>query len=188
MEQDVATPLVEDPVFRTRYAFERKTDDQGREVLLVDAWVDPGGGVTAHVHPAMEERFKVLSGRPDFLAGRKWETAEPGAEVVVPPGTRHAFRNRGHEIAHFRCTARPPSTLEQFLRDAAGLSRAGKLTRNALPTGPAALLQIAVMANHYRDMVMLSSPPPALQRLLIPPLAKLGERRGQRAGSFAELA
>ena len=136
----------------------------------------------------MEERFEVLSGRPDFLEGREWATAEPGAEVLVPAGTRHAFRNKGDEVAHIRCTARPPSTLEEFLTDAAGLSRAGKLTRHAIPKGPGALLQIAVLAHHHREMVILSSPPPALQRLLIPPLARLGERRGHRAGRFAQLA
>src|SRR3954447_1514738 len=48
------TTLIEDPVLRQRYSFERRDD-----VLIVDVWVDPGGGVTPHVHPAMEEHFRV---------------------------------------------------------------------------------------------------------------------------------
>ena len=42
------------------------------------------------------------------------------------------------------------------------------------------------MAHHYRDMVTLLAPlpPPAIQRLVIPPLARAGERRGYRAGSI----
>jgi hypothetical protein len=40
-------------------------------VLHVATWVDPGGGVTPHLHPAMEERFAMLEGRLSFLAGRK---------------------------------------------------------------------------------------------------------------------
>jgi hypothetical protein len=42
------------------------------------------------------------------------------------------------------------------------------------------------MALHYRDMVTLLAPlpPPAIQRLVIPPLARAGERRGHRAGSI----
>ena len=45
------------------------------------------------------------------------------------------------------------------------------------------------MVDHYRDMVVLGFPPlppPAIQRLAIPPLARLGERRGYRAGHFAD--
>ena len=61
--------IVHDPVLRQRYSFSESTDGDGGAVLHVDTWVDPGGGVTAHRHPAMEERFHVLAGRPSFLAG-----------------------------------------------------------------------------------------------------------------------
>src|ERR671930_513679 len=39
------TRLIEDPVLRQRYSFERRDD-----VLIVDMWVDPGGGVTPHAY------------------------------------------------------------------------------------------------------------------------------------------
>jgi quercetin dioxygenase-like cupin family protein len=181
--------LVIDPVFRTRYRFSRSTDDDGTEVQHVEMWVEPRGGVTAHVHPSMEERFTVLAGRPEFLAGRKWQAANPGETVVVPAGVRHAFRNRGEEVAHVTCEARPPSTLQAFLEDVAGLSRAGKLTRFGTPT-PSGVLDAAVLATHYRDMVELQfpSPPQIVQRLLLPPLARIAERRGRRPGKFSQLA
>jgi quercetin dioxygenase-like cupin family protein len=186
MEQHV----IQDPVLRQRLSFQRTVDEDGGEVLHVEVWVEPGGGVPAHVHPAMEERFEVLAGRPSFLAGRKWLTAGPGETVVVPPGRRHAYRNTGNEVAHVICHARPPSSLQGFLEDAAALGRAGKLTRHALPKSPSALLQAAVIAHHYRDMVVLGFPlpPPAIQRLVIPPLARLGERRGYRAGHLSDLS
>jgi quercetin dioxygenase-like cupin family protein len=186
MEQRV----VADPVLRQRLSFRREVEEGGGEVLHVEVWVDPGGGVPPHVHPAMEERFDVLAGRPSFLAGREWQTAGPGETVVVPPGTRHAYRNSGDEVAHVVCHARPPSTLQGFLEDAAALGRAGKLTSRAIPKSPSALLHAAVIAHHYRDMVVLGFPlpPPPIQRLLIPPLARLGERRGYRAGHFADSA
>jgi quercetin dioxygenase-like cupin family protein len=177
--------LTVDPVLRMRSRFWR-TSDNTNEVLHVETWVDPGGGVTPHVHPAMEERFEVLGGRPQFLAGRKWKEFEPGQTILVPPGTRHAFRNRSAEVAHFVCQVTPPSTLQEFLEDAAALSRAGGITRRALPRNLDGLLQAAVMAHHYRDMVTLLAPlpPPAIQRLVIPPLARAGERRGYRAGNI----
>jgi quercetin dioxygenase-like cupin family protein len=185
MEQHV----VEDPALRHRLSFRREVEGDGSEVLLIEMWVDPGGGVPPHIHPTVEERFDVLAGRPSFLAGRKWQTAGPGETVVAPPGTRHAYRNTGDEVAHVLCHARPPSSLQGFLEDAAALARAGKLTRRGLPKTFGALVQAAVMVNHYRDMVVLGfprMPPRPIQRLLIPPLARLGERRGYRAGHFAE--
>ncbi len=181
--------LVEDPVFRTRYRFMRSTGPGGGEVQHVEMWIDPGGGVPPHLHPTMEERFTIVSGGAELLGGRQWRWAGPGETVVVPAGTRHAFRNRGDAVAHLRAEARPPSTLQAFLEDVAGLSRAGKLTRVGLPK-PTALLEAAVLSHHYRDMVTLlfPSPPPIVQRLLFPPLARIAQRRGHRAGEFAALA
>jgi quercetin dioxygenase-like cupin family protein len=185
----MAERIVEDPVLRQRYSFRRTTDEDGGEVLHIETWVDPGGGVTPHIHPSMEERFRVLAGNPSFLAGRKWRTAGPGEEVVVPAGVRHAYRNEGDEVAHIVCEARPPSSLQEFLEDAAALNRSGKLTRRALPKSPSALLPAALIAHHYREMVVLlfpPAPPLFLQRLLFPPLARLAERRGYEAGSIGQ--
>jgi mannose-6-phosphate isomerase-like protein (cupin superfamily) len=184
-KDDTARELVEDPVLKMRSRFWRTREDGG-EVLNVETWVDPGGGVTPHIHPAMEERFEVLEGRTEFLAGRRWKEFGPGETAIVPPGTRHAFRNRGSEVTRFVCHATPPSTLQEFLEDAAALSRAGGITRRAFPRSLNALLEAAVMADHYRDMVILLAPlpPPAIQRLVIPPLARAGARRGFRAGSI----
>ena len=186
MTSDFATV---DPVFGMRHRFWRTGDGHGGEVLHVETWVEPGGGVTPHVHPAMEERFTVHEGRCEFLAGRKWAEAGPGETVVVPPGARHAFRNRGEVPTRIECEATPPSTLQAFLEDAAGLSRAGKLTKLGLPK-PGGLLEAAVLVTAYADMVTLlaPAPPPAIQKLIFPPLARLAERRGMRAGSFAQLA
>jgi len=189
MEDRMNQDVFDDPVLRQRFRFSRAADEEGAEVLHVDTWVDPGGGVTPHVHPAMEERFEVLEGQLSFLSGRKWQTASAGETVVVPPGVRHAYRNRGEETAHMTCHARPPSTLQEFLEDTVALSRAGKITRQGIPKSLSGLLAGAVLAERYRDMVVLGFPPlppPFLQRALFPALARLGERRGYRAGRFAE--
>jgi quercetin dioxygenase-like cupin family protein len=184
-------PLIEDPVLKQRLRFHRTTDPEGGEVLHVETWVDPGGGVTPHVHPAMEERFEVLSGHPSFLAGREWRTAAAGETVVVPAGVRHAYRNRGDDVAHVVCHARPPSSLQPFLEEIAALSRAGKLSGRALPKSFGALLEAVAITHRHRDMVVLLFPPmpPAfVQRLLFPVLARLAERRGHGAGRPAEIA
>jgi mannose-6-phosphate isomerase-like protein (cupin superfamily) len=190
LEQPTEEPsYVVDPVFGTRYRFSRTVDADGGEVQHVEMWVQPRGGVTPHIHPAMEERFTVTDGRCQFLSGRRWIEAGPGETVVVPPGTRHAFRNRGAQPTRVLCEARPPSSLQAFLEDVAGLSRAGKLMRIGLPR-PSALLEAAVLLDSYSDMAVLlfPSPPRPIQRLLFGPLARLARRRGLRAGAFAKLA
>jgi quercetin dioxygenase-like cupin family protein len=180
---------IEDPVLRQRLSFSRAADEDGSEVLHIDTWIDPGGGVTPHIHPAMEERFEVLAGTMSFLSGKKWVSAGPGETVTVPPGTRHAYRNKSDAEAHMVCHARPPSSLQEFLEDAVRLSNSGGLSGLAIPKTPRALLEGLVMAHAYRDMVTLlfpPLPPPAIQRLIVPPLARLGARRGIRAGHIGE--
>jgi quercetin dioxygenase-like cupin family protein len=167
------TRLIEDPVMKQRLAFQPAEDGKA---VQVEMWVDPGGGVPPHVHPVIEERFEVLSGRPQFLAGRKWATAAPGDVVVVPPGVRHAYRNRGDEEAHVVCHASPPQTLQEFLEDAAAMSRAGKLTPSGLPTSPSAALEAFALAKRHREMCVMSfppAPPKLVQRLLF---ALIGDR------------
>jgi quercetin dioxygenase-like cupin family protein len=181
--------FVIDPVFRMRHRFSRSTDLDGSEVLHVETEVDPGGGVSAHVHPVMTETFTVLEGTCEFLGGRRWDACRTGEVVVVAPGTRHAFRNRSELLTRIRADVRPPSTLQQFLEDVAALSRAGKLSRLGFPR-PSGVLEAAVLVDTYADMVELGFPlpPPAVQRMLLGPLAKLARRRGILAGRLAQTA
>jgi quercetin dioxygenase-like cupin family protein len=176
----MSADVIEDPVLRQRYRFTRSAGSDGREVLDVETWIDPGGGVTPHIHPALEERFEVLSGSPSFLAGRSWRTAGPGETVVIPAGLRHAYRNTSDQLAHIVCRVTPPSTLQEFLEEAAALNRSGALTRRALPRSWSALLAAAALAHRHREMVVLlfpPLPPPRIQRLVLPRLARLAERR-----------
>jgi quercetin dioxygenase-like cupin family protein len=148
----VEQKIVEDPVLKQRLGF-RPSDDG--EALIVEMWVEPGGGVPPHVHPSMEESFEVLSGELSFLAGRKWQVAGPGQTVVVPARTRHAYRNAGSGPAHATCRAAPPQTLQEFLEEAAAMARAGQLTRHGLPKSPRAALQALRLAFRHRKMVMM---------------------------------
>jgi quercetin dioxygenase-like cupin family protein len=151
----MAEQWVEDPALRQRHRFTRSTEPDGSEVLHVETWVEPGGGVPPHVHPVMEERFEVLEGELSFLSGRKWQSATAGEKVVVPAGTRHAYRNSGTELAHGVCRASPPQSLEEFLTEAAAMAREGKLTRQGLPKTPGAVVQALRLAVRHRKMVMM---------------------------------
>ena len=94
----------------------------------------------------------------------------------MPPGTRHAYRNETDAPVHMRTDVRPPSSLQAFLEEVAELSQAGMISHRGLPRRPAALVRAAALAQRHRDMVTLlfpPMPPPFVQRLLFPPLAKL---------------
>jgi quercetin dioxygenase-like cupin family protein len=136
---------------KQRLGFQPSEDGQA---VLVEMWVEPGGGVPPHVHPSMEERFEVISGELSFLSGRKWQAATAGETVVVPAGTRHAYRNTGAQPAHGVCRASPPQTLQEFLEEAAAMARAGKLTRQGLPK-PGGVLQALRLALRHRKMVVM---------------------------------
>jgi hypothetical protein len=57
-----------------------------------------------------------------------------------------------------------------------GLARDGRCDAKGVPRP----LQLAVSARAYRDVLVVASPPPAVQALLFGPLAALGRARGLR--------
>src|SRR2546423_11165930 len=92
-----AAELVEDPVLRQRYRFAREGD-----LLRVEIWVDPGGWVPNHFHPALEERWEVVEGDVTFRIDGEKRDVGPGARLVAKPGVRHSFEHTGTAVAHLR--------------------------------------------------------------------------------------
>jgi mannose-6-phosphate isomerase-like protein (cupin superfamily) len=159
--------FIDDPMFRQRYRFSR---DGG--VLRIEIHTEPGGGVLAdHVHPQLEERYEVLEGEVTFRVDDEPVVAGPGERIVVAPGVRHSFQNTGTGTAHLEVEADPPLQLRESIEEGAALFRTEKFTAGGKPRSLRALIEVAALANRFRDTVILSSPPPAVQRLLFPLLA-----------------
>jgi quercetin dioxygenase-like cupin family protein len=172
---------IEDPFFRQRYGFSRDGD-----VLRVEIWTDPGGGVLAeHSHPKLEERYEVLEGEVTFRLDREPRRAGPGERLVVPAGVRHSFQNTGQSIAHLVVEAEPAMQLRESIEDGVELFRTEKFTAGGKPRGLRALIEAAGLAHRYRKTVILSSPPPALQRLLFPLLARFAASNRERQAARA---
>jgi quercetin dioxygenase-like cupin family protein len=160
--------LIADPLFRQRYGFSRHGN-----VLRVEIWTDPGGGVLAeHVHPKLEERYEVLEGEVTFRVERKPRRAGRGERLVVPAGVRHSFQNTGAGIAHLVVEVEPALELRESIEDGVKLGETGKLTASGRPRGLRGLIAAAAVAHRYRETVVLSSPPPVVQRLIFPLLAR----------------
>jgi quercetin dioxygenase-like cupin family protein len=169
----------DDPVGGQRLAFTRGTDADGADTILVECWVDPGGGVPPHIHPHFEEVFDVVEGEMTFTAGRGKKKVPAGESITVPPGTRHAYANRSGAPAYMRCTAKPPADLESFLVTAARLAREGHTRRIGPLRGPGSLRglpQVAALLKDHRENTLILNPPPTVQRLLLDPLAKYAKR------------
>jgi quercetin dioxygenase-like cupin family protein len=164
--------LIEDPLFRQRYGFSRNGD-----VLRVEIWTEPDGGVLAeHVHPKLEERYEVLAGEVTFRLDGKSQLAKAGDRLVVPAGARHSFQNTGKETAHLLVDADPALELRESIEGGVELARTQSFTASGKPRGLRALIEAAALAHRYRETVVLSSPPPAMQGLLFPLLARFATR------------
>jgi quercetin dioxygenase-like cupin family protein len=159
-------------VFRTTAA------DTNGEAVVVEAFVEPHGAVAAaHLHPAQEERFEVLSGELEFRVRKQTFVARAGDRVVVPAGTPHRFRNLGEETAHFVCEVRPALGFERLIETMFTLAADGKVNRKGMPNP----LRLAVIANHHFGDVRLPFPPAWLQRLGLVLAAPLGRLLGYRS-------
>lgn len=162
---------IHDPVMGYRVSFTREGEN-----LIIHTRAEPGGGTPPHVHPNGEELFALQEGRVEFLVGRRKVMTGPGDELVVPRGTRHAFKNVGDSDAVFRAELRPePTGLgEGFFEDTAAAARQGLYTRRGIPTGPRAALRLLTLLDRYQSVALMSSPPPALQRRLFPLARRFG--------------
>jgi quercetin dioxygenase-like cupin family protein len=164
--------LVEDPVLRQRY----RLTQQGN-VLRNELWAEPGARVPDHYHPQIEERFEVLDGEFTFKVNGRKQRAVAGDRLAVPAGARHSFENTGPGVSHFVAEIEPALTMKQFFEDSAALGRAGKFRGPGVPKGLGGVLAGAELLDRYRDIMVLTSPPPFLQRIMNPLLARLERRR-----------
>ena len=177
-----AGDVIENPVTGERAVVRIGTEQTGGELLVVDLYIRPGGAVMReHVHPAIEERFTVLRGRVGFRLSGRESTAEPGVRLIAPAGVPHDWWNASPEEALVRVEVRPAARFEAFILNAFGLAQDGRVNRRGMPN----LLQLAVLAREFDDVIRFTRPPRVVQRLLFGLLAPLARLLGYR-GSYPE--
>ena len=177
-----AGDVVENPVTGERALVRIGTAQTGGELLVVDLSIRPGGAVMGeHYHPAIEERFTVLRGQVGFRLSGRTATATPGVTLCAAAGVPHDWWNAGPEEALVRVEVRPAARFEAFIQNAFGLAQDGRVNRRGMPN----LLQLAVLAREFDDVIRFTRPPRVVQRLLFGLLAPLARLRGYR-GSYPE--
>jgi len=162
------SPTVSDPIHHTSCAFERDGEN-----LWVHCWLEPGAHLPEHFHPTLEERWEMLDGTIQLKLDGRWRclTAEDGP-VRVAPGVRHELRNPSVRPARARTEVLPAGHLEEFLTESAQAASDGLFTARGLPTSPRNAVWVAAFAQRHRHETVMTYPAPALQRIILPLLAR----------------
>lgn len=172
--------VIENPATGERIEFRKTARGTDGEALRFDYYLRPGGfavGKFDHVHPRQEQRFDVREGRLGVrIDGDEW-AATPGTRFAVLPGVPHTVWNDGDGEMHAIVEFRPALAIETFFETTFGLAVEGKTNAVGLP-GP---LQLAVLADEFREEFAFGAVPRPLQRALAAASAPLGRLLGYRA-------
>jgi mannose-6-phosphate isomerase-like protein (cupin superfamily) len=106
-----AGQTVENPATGERITF---VSIAGELLVMDDVWTRPGHRALEHVHPEMEERWRVVSGRAAFRIGGREIEAGPGEVVTAPAGTAHMAWNPTEGEVRLRIEMRPALRWAEF--------------------------------------------------------------------------
>jgi quercetin dioxygenase-like cupin family protein len=175
-----AGDVLENPVTGERAVVRVGTEESGGKLLVADLHVRPGGAVMGeHLHPAMEESFTVARGRLGYRLSGREGVAGSGERLHLPHGAVHDWWNAGEEEAQVLVEISPAVRFEEMIRNAYGLAQDGKTDAKGQPH----LLQAALFAREFDDVIRFTSPPRPAQRLLFGVLASIAWLLGYR-GSY----
>ena len=159
---------IHDPIHRVSYSFKRE-----RGNLWVHTWLEDGGHLPEHFHPSLEERWEALDGKARVKLDGTWRDLAPeDGPVVVAPNVRHELANTSGREARLRTEVIPAGRLEEFLTESARAAREGLYNARNLPTSLRGALWLAAFAQRFRDETVMTSPPPAVQRVVLPLVAR----------------
>jgi quercetin dioxygenase-like cupin family protein len=167
--------VFENPTTGERVVILTDPNEHSNRVLVAHLFVAPGGRVAAeHLHPTITERFHVIRGQVAFMIDGRERVLASGDSARVPPGVRHDWWQVGAETAEVVVEVAPGDRFVEMVGTLFGLARDGKVNPKGLPS----LLQLAVTASAYRDVMIIASPPPWLQRPVFFVLAQIGHAAG----------
>jgi mannose-6-phosphate isomerase-like protein (cupin superfamily) len=163
---------VYDPIHRISYSFRREGAN-----LWVYSWLEDGSQLPEHFHPSLEEHWETLDGTARVKLDGNWRDLVPAdGPVCVRPGIRHELRNESGGTIRMRTEVSPAGRLEEFLTESAWAAREGLYNSRNMPTGLRGAAWLGNFALSFRDETVMTSPPPALQRVMLPLLARLSRR------------
>jgi mannose-6-phosphate isomerase-like protein (cupin superfamily) len=176
--------ILENPVTRERAVIIELPwqNADGRAVAELTA---PAGArvVGEHLHPALRERFSVLEGELTVVREGRRSALGTGESAVIEPGVWHDWFNSTDHDAVVRVEVTPGERFAHMIETLFGLAREGHVNGKGMPD----LLQLALTASEFSDVIVFRKPPPRVQRLVFGALAPVARRRGYR-GTYASLS
>ena len=130
-----------------------------------------------HRHPALVERFSVLEGELTVKLAGQTTVLREGKTAVAEPGVWHDWWNTSDRDARVRVEVTPGERFAHMIETVFGLARLGHTNRKGMPD----LLQLALFAQEFCDVIEFRSPPSAVQRTLFAALTPIAHWRGYRA-------
>ncbi len=159
---------VNDPIHRVSYTFEPDGDD-----LWVHTWLQDGGHLPEHFHPVCVEYWEVLEGSIRIKLDGTWRDLRPAdGPVEVARNLRHELKNESGSEAKLRTHVQPAGRLAEFLTESAHAANEGLYNARNLPTSWHGAVWLSAFALDHRDETVMTSPPPAVQRVLLPLMAR----------------
>jgi quercetin dioxygenase-like cupin family protein len=158
------------------------TDETAGTRLVVDMQLRPNGGMTGrHYHPKIREQFRVLAGTLAYTLNGVEKIATVGESIDITPGTLHDFWNPGTEQALVRVDVQPAERFAELIKNGFSLAQDGKTDS----TGKPGILQIALLAREFDDVIRYDKGPRVVQQVLFFLLTPIAKAKGLR-GSYPE--
>lgn len=166
------TNRIHDPIHRTSYTFRCEGEN-----LWVETRLEDGAHLPEHFHPTLEEHWEMVLGTTQLKLDGRWrELAPEHGPVRVAPNVRHELWNTSGREAHARTEVIPAGRLEEFLTESSRAAREGVFNARGMPTSLRGAIWVAAFAQRFRDETVVTSPPPALQRIVLPVLARFARQ------------
>jgi quercetin dioxygenase-like cupin family protein len=168
--------VVEAPLFGARATFVETAEQTGGELLRVEVVLPPGFSVSEHVHPAQEERHRVMRGTLRARVGGQQRDYVEGETAIGPPGVPHAWSNPSDSADLCIVSEhRPALHMEALLEGGFTIARDLQADKKGALKH---LLRMAVLLDEARaDFYMTQAPIQALLRLFAA-LAPIGRLLG----------
>jgi quercetin dioxygenase-like cupin family protein len=155
----------------------RVRDAQGQIVLILNGSLPPrANGPPLHVHLHEREEGIVKAGTLGAQVGTEKMMVPAGGTAVLPAGIPHRWWNAGDDLLEFSGQVVPAVDLDRYLQ-------AVFAVLNASSNGRPSIFYLAHVLWRHRDTQVLSNPPPALQRIVLPIILLIGRVLGKYRGS-----
>ena len=172
-----AGQTIENMVTGETISFLQTARDTGGRFLLFECRARAGGvSLPAHIHPHQEELIEILSSTVALTVANEARTVTRGNGVCLPAGIPHRWWNAGDDLLEFSGQVVPAMDLDRYLQ-------AVFAVLNASSNGRPSIFHFAHVLWRHRDTQLLSVPPPAIQRIVLPVLLFIGRILGKYRGS-----